>query len=460
MRSAGIYARISQDREGAGLGVKRQVADCEAEAERRGWAVGDIYVDDDISAYSGKTRPQYERLLSDIQDGHRDAVIVWHLDRLTRRPIELEEFVNVCDKGKVEVAAVHGDFNIGDGDGLFSARIMAAVAAKESDDKSRRAKRKMLELAQSGRPHGSVRPFGYEDDKVTVRPSEAQIIRDLAGRFLAGETLTSLTNWLNDQNIPTAGTAAAWRTSSVRGILRSGRISGQREHLKQIVGPAIWPAIISPEQTARIRAILDDPARRTNRAARRYLLAGLLRCHQCGHSLMAHPRAGKRRYICKAPPSHQGGGSTYISAERVEELLIDAVLYRLDTPDLADALAGRHRADSRTIELSEQIADDQTQLDDLAQMWANKEITVAEWKAARSTIEARQRQTKRALAHLSHTDNVARYIGMGDGLRNQWSEIPLNRQRSIMATILDHAVIGPGTGSRFDPGRVHPVWKL
>ncbi len=57
-----IYARISQDRTGEELGVKRQLADCRTEAERRGWTVADEYVDDDISAYSGKQRPEYERM--------------------------------------------------------------------------------------------------------------------------------------------------------------------------------------------------------------------------------------------------------------------------------------------------------------------------------------------------------------------------------------------------------------
>ena len=60
---------------------------------------------------------------------------------------------------------------------------------------------------------------------------------DLAERFLAGESLISLTRWLNDEGVPTSGTAAAWRTSSVRSMLNSGRISGQRMHHGEIVGP-------------------------------------------------------------------------------------------------------------------------------------------------------------------------------------------------------------------------------
>ncbi len=82
--SVAIYARISQDRDGEGLGVKRQLGDCREDAARRGWTVAEEYVDDDISAYSGKLRPAYERMLSDIEGRRRDAVMVWHMDRLHR----------------------------------------------------------------------------------------------------------------------------------------------------------------------------------------------------------------------------------------------------------------------------------------------------------------------------------------------------------------------------------------
>ena len=77
--SVAIYARISRDRDGDGLGILRQLVDCRKETERRGWTVAAEYVDDDISAPSGKQRPAYRRRLEDIRDGTRDAVIVWHL---------------------------------------------------------------------------------------------------------------------------------------------------------------------------------------------------------------------------------------------------------------------------------------------------------------------------------------------------------------------------------------------
>src|SRR5688572_7056192 len=119
-----VYARISQDRAGEGLGIRRQVEDCRAEAERRGWRVAEEYIDDEISAYTGRVRPGYRQMLEDIRAGQRDSVIVWHLDRLHRRPIELEEFVQACAAGGVtNVVTLHGDVDLGNGDGLLVARL-------------------------------------------------------------------------------------------------------------------------------------------------------------------------------------------------------------------------------------------------------------------------------------------------------------------------------------------------
>ena len=67
MVRAAIYCRISQDRAGAGLGVTRQQDDCRALCERRGWEVIDVYADNDVSAYSGKVRPAWQRLIGDVQ---------------------------------------------------------------------------------------------------------------------------------------------------------------------------------------------------------------------------------------------------------------------------------------------------------------------------------------------------------------------------------------------------------
>jgi hypothetical protein len=50
---AGIQCRISDDREGRGLGVQRQEADCRAPAERLGWQVSQVHSDSARAACRG-----------------------------------------------------------------------------------------------------------------------------------------------------------------------------------------------------------------------------------------------------------------------------------------------------------------------------------------------------------------------------------------------------------------------
>ena len=139
---------------------------------------------------------RYAAMVSDLAAGVRDAVIVYNLDRLHRRPAELEEFVGLCERvGVRQVATVTADIDLGNDDGLFMARIFAAFAAKESGRKSARMKRKYEQNAQQGLPHGPARAFGYEPDKIIIREREAAVVRELVGRVIAGESVRALTVW-------------------------------------------------------------------------------------------------------------------------------------------------------------------------------------------------------------------------------------------------------------------------
>ena len=461
--AAAVYARISSD-DGSALGVGRQVADCRRLADELGWGVGEEYVDNDVSAYTGKHRPAYEAMLQDVAEGRRDAVIVYHADRLTRRPIELEQFLEVVTAAGVRHVrfVAGGNIDVGNGDGLMVLRLLSAVAANESATKSRRVRRKIVANAAAGLPNGgSIRPFGYEDDKITVRPNEAELIRTIAARFIAGESMRSLALWLEAEGVPTV-TGSVWSTTTVRSMLRSGRIAGLREHQGEVVGPAVWPAIISGEDRNKILAVSESRKMANRRAPQRYLLSGMLRCGKCGSKLYSSARKNSRRYVCLSGPDHGGCGKLTVVAQPVEDLITDAVLYRLDTAELADALSGRAQADAETAALADQIAGDRAQLDELAQLYADKMIPAREWLAARNPIEERITDAERRLGRATRSDALTGLVGNGEGLRGQWAELGLGRRHAIVTAVLDHGIIGPGTpGARaLDPARVEPVWRL
>src|SRR5205823_14429017 len=139
------------------------------------------------SAWSGKRRAEYGRCLDDLRSGTIDGLLVYDLDRLHRQPRELEQFIDLCQGLRLtDVASVSGDIDLTTADGQFQARILGAVAKKESDDKSRRIRRKHEDIAlKGGVSGGGSRPYGCEADKVTVRAAEAAIVRACAKRPLA-----------------------------------------------------------------------------------------------------------------------------------------------------------------------------------------------------------------------------------------------------------------------------------
>lgn len=459
---AAIYTRISSDVEGTGLGVARQREDCEKLAASLGWGVAGVYSDNDVSAYSGKRRPEYERMLSDLADGHVDGVLVYHIDRLTRRPIELEQFVHAVDSAGVKhVRFVTGDADISTGDGLLVARMLSAVAASESATKSRRVRRKQEQNAAAGIPHrGSTRPYGYEPDHVTIRSHEAEVYRQIVARFLAGESARSIASWLDERQVPTV-TGAGWLSTTVKGMLINPRYAGLLARRGQVVGAGKWEPIITEGDHRRILARFAERKNSGRRAPQRYLLSGTTRCGKCGNTLYSASRGTTRRYECRSGPDHRGCGRLTVVADPVERIVADFVLYRLDTPDLAAALSGKGSTDARTAELSDVVSEATEQLEELATAYAQRAISMAEWMTARKPIQQRLEQAHRQLAQLTRSTALVGLVGNGEELRRSWSTLNLDRQHTIITALVDHVTIGPGTigAARFDPDRVSVTWR-
>jgi DNA invertase Pin-like site-specific DNA recombinase len=468
---AGIYLRISQDQTGTAAGVKRQEEDCRALAERKGWDVNEIYCDNDVSAYYGKPRPQYLRLLDDIKNNVVDAVIVWHLDRLHRHPKELETFFEVCDAaGMKNLASVTGDVDLSTDDGRFMARILGAVARKESDDKSRRIKRKALELAKAGKVGGGgPRPFGYDDDRITVRGDEAELLREAARRILAGESLRSIcSDWYERGINTTAG--QPFQQSPLRRLLTKPRIAGLREHRGEVVATAEWPAILDRVTWERVRRVLLDPARKKydGSTSRKYLLAGFTYCGECGERLASRPRTGangrrERRYVCGKRYSSSACGRVHRMAEPIEELVIEAVFVALDSPALTKAAQTKEPTGDVEVALLDEIGADEQGLSDLARdHYVDRLIGRSEYLAAREGLEARIEANRRRLANIEGRTVVANLPRGIDAIRKAWDERGLDWRRALLGSVIEKVIVHRAEqhGSHtFDPSKIEIVWR-
>lgn len=92
---AAIYTRISLDKAGGAAGVGRQIDGCRHLAELEGWSIDEVLIDNDLSAYSGACRPEYERLLELVRRREIDVIVAYHPDRLYRRLADLVELTKV-----------------------------------------------------------------------------------------------------------------------------------------------------------------------------------------------------------------------------------------------------------------------------------------------------------------------------------------------------------------------------
>jgi DNA invertase Pin-like site-specific DNA recombinase len=461
---AAVYCRISEDRTGGALGVTRQEADCRQLAARLGWSIGQVFVDNDLSASSGKPRPAYRQMLAHLLDGYLDTVLAWHPDRLHRSPAELEEFIAICDRHRVKVATVQaGHFDLSTPSGRAVARTIGAWARFESEHKSERLRRKAQELAATGKyAGGGTRTYGYDDRRRGVREKEAEVIRGLAARFLAGESLRSLCRWLNETGIPTV-TGVPWTMQTLRRILGAACISGQREHHGVITAVGDWEPIITPQETARIRAILADPQRRTNRAARRYLLAGMVTCGRCEGPMVARPRDdGRRRYVCPGPTGRPSScGRMFILADDLERFVVEAALIALDGPALAAAIVRRAATQPDATRLTNELTEAETALQDLASMFGRGEITKAQLVAGNRAAHDRLARLQAQLAALTDTSALAGAVGHAAVLRERWATLNLDRQRATVRAVVDKVTVLPGIRglNRFDDRRVRIEWR-
>lgn len=460
--AVGIYCRISQD-DGSALGVKRQERDCRELAERRGWTVGRVYVDNDVSAYKAKRRPAYRQLLEDLKAGAVDAVVVWHLDRLTRRPIELEEFFEACDAAGVkDLASVTGDVDLGTHDGQFMARILAAVARKESDDKSRRTRRKHLELAEAGRAVGGGRPFGYEGDRVTLRPAEAALIREAAERVLAGESIYGIcSDWM--KRGVAAVKAPVLRPKRLRQILVSHRIAGLRALGDTVVAPGQWEAIIAPETSQRLRAVLLDPsrARLATWNARSHLLTGWLVCGRCGIRLVARRhKARARSYVCDSGPTRGGCGGIRIMADELEAWVARRLFACVDSAAVRRGLQGQPIDDAPLLAA---VQREEAAIEQLARdHYVERVIDRSAFLAAQEGLRRRLEEARSALAKAQGEAAVSAWDGRGEELREEWGAMTLSRQRAVIGALVDEIRIGPAKWrgyNRFDPDRITISWS-
>lgn len=451
MRAA-VYLRQSRDHGLTQLAIGRQREDCLKVCAERDWEPVE-YVDNDASASNGKVRKAYQQMLADIRDDRIQAVVCWDLDRLHRRPIELEEFITLADDHGLALATVGGDTDLATDGGRLFARIKGAVARAEVERKGARQKRANQQSAEAGKPPVR-RAFGYSQDGMSLVAAEAKAVKEVFMMVLAGATIVRATKWLNGQgHCTTAG--GEWKRSNVRWLLLNPRYAGLRVYNEQVTEGA-WPAIISDDTYRAMLSLLTDPKRKKNQGtARRWLGAGLYLCGRCSEDARSDVRVnyrgdGDRIYRCRA--------SAHLSrlADPVDELVTEVITARLRKPDLAELLAVHDGDDDR--ELHNEAVGLRARLDSLAADYADGLLTARQVKVATERLEARLADVEARQAVRGQRNALAAVMTKKDPAQ-AWLDADLSVQREVVSLLVESIILMRGTPGRFDPESVQINWR-
>jgi len=454
---AAIYCRISDDREGRGLGVARQEDDCRKLAERLGWPVAKLYRDNDISAFRGKRRPAYQAMLDDVKNGQVDGIVCWHNDRLHRQQRELEDFIELVDQAAIPVQTVTaGIFNLSDASGRMTARILGAVARQESEHKAERQKAKHDELAAQGSPSGGTRPFGltvvkHGPDGRSYReevPEEADAIREAARDILAGTSVRAICRRWEAKGL--RGTRGARLSPQVvNGIMTAEWVAGRR------AGKAAqWPAILDEQTWRLVGAVINSRA--TGRSYPRALFSGIATCALCGHSLSSRPRAGgKRAYICGADLG--GCGKIRVLAADFEQDVLERLFTRIDPEQLRDQQPADDGAAKAMAEMA-RLEGVKTQLAELA---GTGELDLAEFRAAKATNERAMQALRGTLAKSAEEEALLRTRAEAVDLRDRWDDLGIEDRRRVVQALAERIEVGPAVRGRnfYVPERVKVTYR-
>jgi site-specific DNA recombinase len=481
MARAARYLRISDDREGEELGVGRQDEDTAALAQRNAHTlIGPAYVDNDrgASTRSRKRRPAYERMIEDARAGCFDVIIAYTSGRLTRRPREHEDLIELAEQHGIRFEYVRSpSFDLGTAAGRRVARILAANDAGESEDIAERIQRTNDQRAAAGKQHGGHRPYGWEPDRVTVRETEAAVIREATRRALAGEALRSICRDLNARGLRTAGTeaqpargrrpakpavpGAQWTPRHLRQVLLNARHAGLRRHRGAILdGVRLEPAIIEPADWWALERLLTAPDRVHNpgRAGQLSLLSGLARCAKCRAPIRSGKSTRDGRAVYRCPAGH-------VTRDRrgLEDFVTAIVVTYLSKRRLTDLWPGdggpegareRAAAERESARLSRKLTE-------AREAWKADKISMADWLDVQNDLGPRlEEATKRAAPPVLDGANVLAGL-VGPRAAEVWPELGIDRQRAAVALLLN-IEIGPGrrgapfldreTGERiFDP---------
>lgn len=523
------YARLSKDRNKLSENVKIQHRENQGFIEEQSWEHGGSFEDNDISAsrYGTKKRADYARLIETIKNWpDRDdaavklVIVVTEMPRLYRQIKELIPLIELAEHTKLSgIWTTDGEgYDLSTPEGIHRAIGAVNNAELESRRASKRQLRKKRALVEQGRWIGGRRRYGYEGaikdqygntinkDRINTAlvPDEVAHWRDWYQRLVSGEAELSIVRDNNRRGILSTNDGQ-WTIGNFKRMMTNEAYvifdadghpadcpcltnppgSGTLVHSTSgVKHRARWPGLVTKQEYEVLRSRLQETSTywghgRTRTRGRKYLLSGIA---VCGGAYQGKPCPGvmygngrvlrsgtyQRRYCCKSH-SNQGErvacGKVFRDRDALDEFVTEAVLFRLDTPDIARALASEDEGDHAD-ELVRKLAAQRNRRDLIKRQYGRGEIeSLEEYKVMRAEADKAIDELQAELGKL-RADRAIKVLPADGKLHEAWDQADIEWRRSVIELLVEKVVVHPGHpgakqwhGHRFDPDRIEIMWR-
>lgn len=231
---AAIYSRKSVFT-GKGESIENQVKMCKEYGEKN-LGIKDFIIYEDEGFSGGNiNRPQFQKLLEDVNHKKFDVLICYRLDRISRNVADFSTTLELLQSHSVAFVSIKEQFDTSTPMGKAMVYIASVFAQLERDTIAERVRDNMLQLAKTGRWLGGQTPLGYESEKITYFDEEMKerSMYKLSGikeeletvnlvykKFLELKSLNRVFKWLYSNGIKTKK-GGEWNAQKVKDILRN-----------------------------------------------------------------------------------------------------------------------------------------------------------------------------------------------------------------------------------------------
>ena len=225
------YCRVSTKQEEQLNSYENQVEHyTERINSENGWTLEGIYADKGISGTSVKNRDEFNRMIRRCKQGKIDMIITKSIARFARNTVDCLKYVRLLNDLGVDVYFEEQGIHSNQPGAEFYITIYGSIAQSESENISANIKWGKAQAAREGKVVFRYKNFlGYrkgEDGQPEIVPEEAETIRFIYDRFLAGDSLKGIAKLLEEKGIKSPTGKAEWQFSTIQSILSNERYKG------------------------------------------------------------------------------------------------------------------------------------------------------------------------------------------------------------------------------------------